>query len=89
MIKASSDKPVELLQFLHRMKNAVSPYSNNGIKNNLRKFGGFFKGFFATFCAALAHCQKVAAGRLSTARLPYGLQYTFFSRKYHVFRLTL
>ena len=85
MIKASSDKPVEPLPFFGRYENAVSPYSNNGIKNNLRTFGGFFKGFFATFCAALAHCQKVAPGGspppdcLMARNTPFSAGSTMFS----------
>ncbi len=38
--------------------------SNNGTKNNLRAFGGFYKGFLLLLCR-LSSQTKVAAGRLS------------------------
>lgn len=61
-------------------------------------FGGFFKGFFATFCAALAHRQKVAAGRLSPSgclmvwNTPFSIGSTMFAGlrcKRHRFHIPL
>ncbi len=65
MIEASPVCPMKPLQFLGRYEKMPFHHTEITAKNNLRMSGGFFKGFFATFCAALAHRQKVAAGRLS------------------------